>query len=158
DLAGTSEPSRRILIRNNLVEDINDAAWGGDGRMFQIVGGAEEVTIDHNTGFGAGNLLTTEAGSELNKGLVFTRNIAPHNTYGVIGTGTGVGTAALNRYFTSYVFQKNVIVGGQASNYPPGNYFVSSFNEVGFIDMAGGDYRLSPSSKYRNAGIGGKDI
>ena len=48
------------------------------------------------------------------------------------------------------MFKKNVIVGGQASNYPPDNYFINSFSEVGFVDMAKGDYRLSSSSSYRN--------
>ena len=158
DIAGTSEPSRRILIRNNLLEDINGSTWGGDGKMFQIVGGAEYITIDHNTGFATGNIITTESGKELNKELVFTNNIVPHNAYGVIGTDTGIGTATLNRWFSSYVFEKNVIVGGRASSYPPSNYFINSFSEVGFTDMARGDYRLSSSSPYRNAGTSGKDI
>ena len=29
--AGVSQPSRRILIRNNLIEDIDGKAWGGAG-------------------------------------------------------------------------------------------------------------------------------
>jgi hypothetical protein len=158
DLAGTSEPSRRALIRNNLLEDVSGDAWGGDGELFQIVGGAEYITIDHNTGFATGNIIMTEAGKEPNKKLVFTNNIASHNKYGVIGTGTGSGVATLDRHFTSYVFLKNIIIGGQASSYPPGNYFVGSFGEVGFKDMDRGDYRLSSSSPYRNAGVSGKDI
>jgi hypothetical protein len=60
--------------------------------------------------------------------------------------------------WTTYVFEKNVIVGGQASNYPPGNYLISSFSKVGFVNMANGDYQLSSSSPYRNAGAGGKNI
>ena len=158
DEAGSSLPSRRILIRNNLIEDIDGKAWGGDGKLFQIVGGAEYVTIDHNTGFATGNILTTESAQVLNVGLVFTNNIVAHNAYGVIGTDTGVGLSALSRWWKSYVFKKNVIVGGQASNYPPNNYFINSFSEVGFVDMAKGDYRLSSSSSYRNAGADGKNI
>jgi hypothetical protein len=156
--AGPSEPSRRILIRNNLLEDVNGDAWGGDGELFQILGGAEYITIDHNTGFATGNIITTEVGKELNRKLIFTNNIAPHNKYGVIGTGAGSGVATLNRHFTSYVFLKNVIIGGEASIYPSGNYFVGSFDEVGFRDLGRGDYRLSSSSPYRNAGVGGKDV
>ncbi len=158
DGAGTSEPSRRILIRNNLLEDISRSAWGGDGELFQIVGGAENITIDHNTGFADGNIITAEADKVPNKKLVFTNNIVKHNEYGVIGTGTGVGMETLKRHFSSYVFQKNVIVGGQASSYPADNYFIKSVSEVGFTNMAKGDYRLSSSSPYRNAGAGGKDI
>jgi hypothetical protein len=156
--AGVSQPSRRILIRNNLIEDIDGKAWGGDGRLFQIIGGAEYVTIDHNTGFATGNIMSTDSTQGLNVGLVFTNNIVAHNAYGVIGADTGVGLSTLSRWWKSYVFKKNVIVGGQASNYPPDNYFINSFREVGFVDMAKGDYRLSSSSSYRNAGADGKNI
>src|SRR5262249_26787669 len=105
-----------------------------------------------------GSILMADSGKDINKALVFTNNIAPHNAYGVIGSGTGVGTASLSHWFTSYVFKNNVIVGGEASKYPPGNHFVNSFNDVGFIDMAKGDYRLSPSSRFRNTIAGGGDI
>jgi hypothetical protein len=158
DINGTSSPSRRILIRNNLIEDINGGTWGGSGRLFQIVGGAEYVTIDHNTGFADGPILMAESTAGLNVALVFTNNIVAHNTYGVIGTGTGVGLPTLTRWWTTYVFQKNVIVGGQASNYPPENHILKSFSQVGFVDMAKRDYRLTSSSPYRNAGADGKNI
>jgi hypothetical protein len=156
--AGVSQPSRRILIRNNLIEDIDGKAWGGAGKLFQIISGAEYVTIDHNTGFATGNILSTDSTQGLNVGLTFTNNIVAHNAYGVIGTDTGVGLSTLRRWWKSYVFKKNVIVGGQASNYPPDNYFINSFSEIGFMDMAKGDYRLSSSSSYRNAGADGKNI
>ncbi|MGE0131177.1 MAG: hypothetical protein AB7U82_24115 [Blastocatellales bacterium] len=163
DDAGVSLPSRRILIRNNLLEDINGKTWGTpnestEGELFQVIGGAEYITIDHNTGFATGKILATDSNKELNKALVFTNNIAAHNAYGVTGTDTGVGLPTLNRWWTSYIFQKNVIVGGDASDYPAGNYFISSFNEVGFADMKKGDYRLSSSSPYRSAGTDGKNI
>jgi hypothetical protein len=156
--AGVSQPSRRILIRNNLIEDIDGKAWGGAGKLFQIISGAEYVTIDHNTGFATGNILSTDSTQGLNEGLTFTNNIVAHNAYGVIGTDTGIGLSTLNRWWKSYVFKKNVIVGGKASNYPPDNYFINSFSEVGFVDMAKGDYRLSSSSSYRNGGGDGKNI
>jgi hypothetical protein len=158
NIAGVSQPSRRILIRNNLIEDIDGKAWGGAGKLFQIISGAEYVTIDHNTGFATGSIMATDSTQGLNVGLVFTNNIVAHNAYGVIGTGTAIGLPTLTRWWTSFVFQKNVIVGGQAANYPLGNYFINSFSEVGFVDMAKGDYRLSSSSQYRNAGTDGKDI
>jgi len=126
--------------------------------LFQIVSGAEYVTIDHNTGFATGNIMSTDSTQGLNLGLVFTNNIVAHNAYGVIGTDTGIGLSTLKRWWKSYVFKKNVVVGGQASNYPPDNYFINSFSEVGFVDMAKGDYRLSSSSSYRSAGADGKNI
>jgi hypothetical protein len=99
-----------------------------------------------------------ESARGLNAGLVFTNNIVAHGDYGVIGSGTGTGLPSLTRWWTTYVFEKNVIVGGKASNYPPGNYSISSFSKVGFVNMANGDYRLSSSSPYRNAGAGAKNI
>lgn len=49
-----SQHTRRILIRDNLFEDINSAAWGGTGRLFQVAGGVVDVTIDHNTALHSG--------------------------------------------------------------------------------------------------------
>jgi hypothetical protein len=126
--------------------------------LFQIISGVEYVTIDHNTGFATGAIMATDSTHGLNVGLVFTNNIVAHNAYGVIGTDTGVGLPTLSRWWESYIFKKNVIVGGRAWNYPPDNYFINSFSEVGFLDMAKGNYQLSPSSLYRNAGADGKNI
>lgn len=159
--AGPSLPGRRILIRNNLFEDINGRQWGSpnepaDGEFLQILGGAENITVEYNTAFQSGNILMTDG--KPSPGLIFRNNIVPHNNYGVIGTDYGSGTSTLNRYFKPYVFQKNVIIGGEASSYPSGNYFIGSFNQVGFVNMAGGDYRLSAKSQYRNASTDGKDI
>ncbi|MGH9755853.1 MAG: hypothetical protein ACREA2_23985 [Blastocatellia bacterium] len=153
-----SQPSRRILIRNNLLEDINSSAWGGNGRLFQIISGAEYITIDHNTGFANGNIMSTDSTQGLNVALVFTNNIVAHNAYGVIGTGTGIGLPTLTRWWTTFIFEKNVIVGGKAANYPAGNYFINSFSEVGFVDMAAGKFRLLSSSPYWKAGTDGKNI
>jgi hypothetical protein len=158
NLNGTSQPSRRILIRNNLIEDINSKTWGGTGRLFQIISGAEYITIDHNTGFANGAIMATDSVQGLNVALVFTNNIVAHGASGVIGSGTGIGLPTLTRWWTTFVFQKNVIVGGQAANYPLDNFFIGSFSEVGFVNMATGDYRLSSSSPYRNAGTDGKDV
>ena len=41
--------ARRILIKDNIFEDIDYTKWRGDGRVFQLLNGARNVTIDHNT-------------------------------------------------------------------------------------------------------------
>src|SRR5438132_5050815 len=53
-----SQPTRRVLLRGNLLLDINSLRWGagGGGRLLQFVGPASltgpiDVTVDHNTGF-----------------------------------------------------------------------------------------------------------
>src|SRR5437870_2630175 len=46
-----SQQSARILIRNNLMDDITSATWGGSGRLFNAFYGIVDLVIDHNTGF-----------------------------------------------------------------------------------------------------------
>lgn len=84
--------------------------------------------------------------------------ITPHNRYGVKGGGTGTGTDTLKRYFPGYRFAKNVLVHGRADLYPPHNFFPKAMDDVGFVNLSGGNYRLSEDSPYRHGGLGGADI
>jgi len=153
---------RRILIQNNLFSDINGKAWGGgDGKLFQILNGADAVTIDHNTGFQTNQIITADGARNTN--FVYQNNIAPHNMYGVKGSGYASGTPSLNYYFPGFVFQKNVIEntassGVSQSSYPPGNFFTQDWAAVKFVNIANGNYALAPGSPYKNAGTDSKDI
>src|SRR5215813_6878102 len=115
DDTSPSQPSQRILIKNNLIDDIDGNKWGSaadgpaDGRFAQIVGGPVNITFDHNTIFQSGPIIVADGAPS--SGFVFRNNIAPHNQYGVLGSGKGVGVSALNYYFPGAIFQKNVIVG-----------------------------------------------
>src|SRR5262249_44769576 len=73
-------------------------------------------------------------------------------------SGYGSGLASLTAYFTSYIFTKNILAGGPSSIYPAGNYFPATLDNVGFVDRAGGNYRLTASSPYKNAGTDSRDI
>jgi hypothetical protein len=42
--------------------------------------------------------------------------------------------------------------------YPADNFPPLQLSLVGFVNLAGGDYRLSPISPYKNAGTDGKDV
>ncbi len=156
-----SAQTKRIRISNNLFEDIGGDRWGGQGsgRLFQIGvgGGPGDLTIENNTAFQT-NHIVAAGGDPPCQGFVFRNNIVAHNEYGFFGSGKGTGSSALNFYFPGAVFTKNVIVGGSSSQYPAGNFFISSFDQVGFVDKAGGNYRLGEKSRYRNAGADGKDI
>src|SRR5205814_6471454 len=55
-----SDHTRRILVRNNLFEDVDGARWGGSGRLFQLLSGTADVVIDHNTAFQTGDFITAE--------------------------------------------------------------------------------------------------
>ena len=149
-----SQQAQRLLIENNLFDDVGNS-WSF-GRLFQILNGAANITIDHNTAFQTENVVMADGSAD--SGFVFTNNIAPHNAYGVTGTGTGSGTNTLNTYFPGYVFLKNVLPGGTVSLYPTNNYFPPSLSDVGFVNLAGGNYQLLATSPYLGAGTDGKDI
>ncbi len=166
DDAYPSQQTQRILIQNNLFDDVNSATWGGDGRLFQLVAGAANITIDHNTAFQTGNLITADGAPT--SGFVYQNTIAPHNAYGVSGTNTGVGSSTLTTYFPQCTFTKNVLIGpyptsggadiAMYGDYVSANFFPQGTADVGFANVSGGNYQLSTSSPYRNAATDGKDI
>jgi hypothetical protein len=121
DVLGTdnekpSKPARRIKIQNNLMYNVDSKKWGSDGSegvMYILLDSIDTLTIDHNTGFHTGNVITVDAG--VTTGMVFTNNLHPHNAYGIIGSGNGPGNATLNKWLPKVVFQKNVLMGGPAA-------------------------------------------
>ncbi len=151
----TSQPLRRVTIANNLFEDVSES-WGG-GRLFQIVDGTSDVTIDHNTAIGVETAIF--AGETVpHVRFAFTNNIVAVNQYGIIGTGTPPGTPSLIRYFPGAVIRGNAIAGGGPASYPAGNLQLDSVAAIGFVDPAKGDYALSASSALRHSGTDGADI
>jgi hypothetical protein len=163
DDGGPSQLSRRILIKNNLIEDIDGNKWGSavygpaSGRFAQIVGGPANITFDHNTIFHSGALIVADGPPS--SGFVFRNNIARNNLYGIVGSDRSPGLDALGHYFPGYEFKKNVIVEVPPEiKYPVDNFLSALLSLVGFVDLAGGDYRLAPNSPYKKAGADGKDI
>jgi hypothetical protein len=146
-----------LAIRQNLFLDIGAAGLGGSGILFQILNGAGGVTVDHNTAFHSGSILSADLAPS--PALVFTNNIVQHNAYGMFGSGKGSGIPALDYYFPGYLMRRNVIVGTPDPRlYPADNYFPATAALVGFADLAGGDYRLAGQSAYHRAATDGTDI
>ena len=150
-----SQPTERLLISNNLFDDIGGPRWGGSGRLFQILDGVTNLTIEHNTAFQRGPIIFAEG--RPHAGFVYRNNVTAHNDAGIAGTGTGVGNSTLTTFFPRAIVSRNVIVGGHALAYPPDNFFPVSLDQVGFANRLGGDYRLAPTSRYRRAGTDGRD-
>src|SRR5688572_14584727 len=94
DDSSPSQPSRRILIKNNLIADIDGDKWGSatpgpaDGRFAQLVGEQVNITIDHNTIFHSGAPIV--ANGAPSAGFVFRNNVARNNLYGVSQSGAGL--------------------------------------------------------------------
>jgi hypothetical protein len=143
-----------FLIQNNVWEDIS-SNWGGDGRWFQLTTGANNVTVDHNTVFQTGFILGFDVGQEYN--INATNNLFLRGG-DVVGDGAGFGSTALSAYDVGGVFTNNAIIGADPGIYPGGNFFPSSIDQVGFVNYAGGDYRLAANSPYKNAGTDSKDL
>jgi hypothetical protein len=55
-------------------------------------------------------------------------------------------------------FRRNLIPGASIAAYPADNFYPAGIGDVGFTDLSGGNYRLSGSSPYKNAGTDGKDV
>ena len=143
----------RIRISNNVFEKI------GLFDAFVLLNNPNDIQISHNTVFKGGNIITIDAdpGTPKGTGLVIRDNLFSEGGYGVFGSGIGEGAPALEGYYSSYVYLKNNAAGREGFMYPVGNSFVLS-SQVGFVDQAGGNYRLTSDSPFKNAGTDGKDI
>jgi hypothetical protein len=164
-----SQLTSRVLIRNNVIRvtGLN----GADGRAFQVVSGGADITIDHNTIINTAGpprskspvlMMADRArqlqGSQKVTNFTFTNNLATRTEYGFTGSGAGQGTAALNAYFTNWVFSRNVIVGAPPKAYPEGNFFPATLDAVRFRNYTSGDFFLGADSAYKSAATDGTDI
>jgi hypothetical protein len=123
-----SVETKRILIKNNVWEDIGGSRWGGRGILFQLMESTSDVVIENNTGRQTGHLVFGLGPPH--KGFVFKNNAAPHNEFGIFGNAIGVGTKAIEAYFPDAVVVGNIIAGGDKRQYPEGNVFPSSLESV----------------------------
>ncbi|HKA33402.1 MAG TPA: hypothetical protein VKH64_09330, partial [Candidatus Binatia bacterium] len=144
--------TRRVLIQDNLFEEIGGESWGGTGVLFQVVGATADVVIDHNTGLQNGKAIVTDGAKH--SGFVYQNNITLDNqTAAALGYGD-----EWSARFPGYVFARNVLTGGSPAGYPAENFFPASADTVGFVDRASGNYRLSAASPYYNAGTDGANV
>ena len=150
----SSAQTQRVQISNNVIYDIDSATWGGSGGIFlQIGNNPRDVTVTNNTVMHSGTDISvygSKAGSPWPvDGFVFRDNLMRHNNYGVKGDGQGVGMASLTAFFTALTFDRNVLAGGAASQYPAGNYFpsVDEF-QAAFTNPAAGDFTLVAGSAF----------
>jgi len=146
--ASTSVRGTGLNISNNLFYNIS-------GSFLQL-NGFYNVILNHNTSFQGGNTYTLYG--EQSIGYISTNNLTIENPYGIYGDGGYLGTAGLTHYTPSFVFSKNLMAGASVSENPAGNFYPVAASNVGFVDLAGGNYALSSSSAYHNAATDGKDV
>ena len=169
----------RYSIHDITIDDIDLEKYSGTGHLAEIETdrGApllRSVAINHITAFPQSGLFTI-GGNERTKmpAFRFENNLVTVGSSPVWSIGGGPANCAyydnplttFTACFSEYSFTKNALI-GTPSNYPvkawpQGNAFPSGVNAVGFVnyhDGNGGDYRLLPSSPYKNAGTDGKDL
>jgi hypothetical protein len=144
---------KRLVIRNNIFEDINSKKWGGNG-FFMKSTTWDGVLIENNTIIQDGNI-TTAYGNPLRK-FVFRNNIIFHNEYGFTGDNMGIGKPTLLKFFPDAIVTNNIIIGGKPEILGERNFYPSSLEQIGFNNLK--DYSLRTDSKYLTKGVGGKQI
>jgi hypothetical protein len=182
DSGGAAAAGARYSIHDITFDDINAAAYRGGGPLFLVMNGwstnvLNNVNISHVTGFGDESypLLSIGNRATLPKMSAFTfiNNLVLAGTRPVWSSGGGITNCAfydipittITSCFASYSFVNNAIIGSPssypASKWPSGNFFPTdpiTVQFVNFNDGNGGDYHLSASSPYKNAGTDHKDL
>jgi hypothetical protein len=149
-----SRQVRRIAIVNNVFADVG-GDWG-HGRLFQLLDGTRDVTIDHNTAFHTGSLVFG-GDRRPHTGFVFQNNIVMAQTTGFSGSETTEGAATLARYFPGASIRRNLFVGGTPDKFPGDNFFPARVEDVGDTPAAPGAGFNRLAARYSGAATDGRD-
>ena len=183
DNGGAAKEGGRYSIHDIVVDDIQAKFYSGFGAFAQISVTAgvsnspplHDVSIDHVTAFPPRTIFII--GGPRNElmmtGLSITNSIFTAGTQPIFTTGGGperncsampqrrTAKSVLHDCFSSYTFHHNLIVDGRAGDWPKDNKAPKNIAEVGFAnykDGNGGDYRLSPSNKFKHSAADQKDV
>jgi len=163
NILGTEYPpkvsgvTKRIKIINNF--------WDVRRIWLQITRGGEDIQLSHNTFVtqDGNTAVFGDSGEPTVKGFVLRDNIGVRAGYGVKGDGTAEGTPTLNTWTPGWAMTGNVLADQHVQSpitsvtYPSGNAYPASLAAIGFVDLAGGNYRLAASSPYKGKATDGKD-
>jgi uncharacterized protein YjdB len=110
-------PAARISVYDNVIENLGNAPYIGDGIPLQILGGTYDVLVAHNSWSNAGTSAISFDGGATNRTVIHS-NIIPSGMYGVKGSGMATGTSTLNYYAPGGVFAYDAIPGADCAYYP----------------------------------------
>lgn len=138
-----TEPSRRILLSNNLFVDVGrDPVTGVAGRISQLLGDIEDMTVIRNTFVGSIATDVLVLAGLPQKRLTIRNNVFFPTLYGLFGQAKGEGTAALAEFAPKAIVEGNVFTGRAERLYPSENAFPATLSLSDFVNVAGGDYTL----------------
>ncbi len=152
---GQGEGGRRMIIRNNLIYNIDSKKYDGRG-FFILTSEWDGLIVENNTVIHDGSIFI--AYGKPITGLSFKNNIVFQNEYGVFGDGIGIGKVAINKYFPKGLFFNNIIVGGSSEEYGRENFYPVSIRQIGFEDVRNNNYQLSSSNPYLRKSLNSKQI
>jgi hypothetical protein len=175
DTGTQSQTTQRILIQNDVLNDISSTNWGGPhGWLFYIAidndyapGPLQSIVIDHNTMFvDQLDMYIGDTGTV--KGLQITNDIFQYGSIGgVSAIGTAEGTPSLtSAYVSSFIWNDVVFItpiGSSFGTYPSGTFW-NTLEGVNFTSISGispnylGNLSLTNASPYYRMGTDGEDI
>jgi len=178
---GDSLAAQRWSIHDDLLEDIDPAAYHGDGIVFQISSGFKkdiplnQVSLDHITVASKAAVKSLmivgvePANPRRPFDISFTNNIVPAGRYSVWSTGVGTcpksgePSITFENCWSSFKVTHNVIIAypGEQGPWPAGNFLVKDVKSVGFADFdpaSSGDYHLTANTFYKSKATDGKDV
>ena len=145
-----SQQAKRIRIANNLLVDIVPDY----SAVFMIGCCGNTVTVENNTVQQTGNIMTCYSTPHAN--FVFRNNIIQFNEYGFVCPQNLMTPDSRGN---TIVDNRGIIAGnGYPNNVPKGNAVVSSLDQVGFVNYAEGDWRLTPQAQAKRKGVDGKAV
>ena len=150
-----SQTLKRLNIVNNLFLDLGGKTDQGQGYFIQITN-SEDVLIANNTVFNHGNI--TNLYDVMPKNFLFRDNIISHNSYGFHGFDGSIKSIEAQKMFQNNIIVNNKKVQTGDTSFPPNNFWIQDFSEIGFINFAQNDLRLAPKSRFKGKGKNGGDI
>jgi hypothetical protein len=81
-----------------------------------------------------------------------------NNAWAIAGDSASPGNGTIATYFPGSQFLDDVIAGADPATYPAGDFYPATLSAVGFINLAGGNYRMSTSSPYIRSATDGADV
>src|SRR6185436_13604395 len=164
-----SEQLSRVLVRDNLMYDVNDThgpGWAvfmnatlfGPGQLL----GPDYVSIEHNTLLASNAYVSSDSGEHPHvfTNFVFQNNLVANGVYGFLASGISQSAESLTTLFVDPVFTANAIIGGDPDDYAglPGLFLPPSIAAVQFVNEPARIYQLAPTSPFVGAGNDGRDL
>ncbi len=140
-----SQTLQRLTVTNNLFLAIGGHGVEGSAYFIQIADG-NDIAISNNTVLNSGNIATIYG--TLPTGFVFRDNITGHGNYGIHGP-LDLRSPQARTMFQNNIFVNMNHVPSDDYAFPPGNTIIADLRDVGFVNPASGDYRFSPTSKFK---------